>query len=95
MGFDKSCENLPGTFLFDELDKSLDILNIYNLYVNVLPAFVKKTGVQVIIISHSPMVLMDKIRNNEMYNFISIDEDYTNACLKLMEEEYGMESKLV
>ena len=86
MGFDKSCENLPGTFLFDELDKSLDILNIYNLYVNVLPAFVKKTGVQVIIISHSPMVLMDKIRNNEMYNFISIDEDYTNACIKLMEE---------
>ena len=86
MGFDKSCENLPGTFLFDELDKSLDILNIYNLYVNVLPAFVKKTGVQVIIISHSPLVLMDKIRNNEMYNFISIDEDYTNACIKLMEE---------
>lgn len=84
MGFENSCENLPGTFLFDELDKSLDILNVYNLYVNVLPEFVKKTGVQVIIISHSPLVLMDKIRNNEMYNFISIDEEYTRNCVDTM-----------
>lgn len=86
MGFSNSCENLPGTFLFDELDKSLDILNIYNLYVNVLPKFVKETGVQVIIISHSPLVLMDKIRNNDMYNFISIDEEYTNTCIEKLGE---------
>lgn len=84
MGFENSYKNLPGTFLFDELDKSLDILNIYNLYVNVLPEFVKRTGVQVIIISHSPLVLMDKIRNNDMYNFISIDENYTKNCLDKM-----------
>ena len=82
MGFENSYKNLPGTFLFDELDKSLDILNIYNLYVNVLPEFVKRTGVQVIIISHSPLVLMDKIRTNEMYNFISIDEKYTKTCIE-------------
>ena len=86
MGFENSCKNLPGTFLFDELDKSLDILNIYNLYVNVLPEFVKKTGVQVIIISHSPLVIMDKIRNNDMYNFISIDEEYTNICIEKLGE---------
>jgi hypothetical protein len=86
MGFPNSCENLPGTFLFDELDKSLDILNVYNLYANVLPDFVRKTGVQVIIISHSPLVLMDKIRNNEMYNFISIDEEYTNTCIEKLGE---------
>lgn len=86
MGFKNSCENLPGTFLFDELDKSLDIFNIYNLYVNVLPEFVKKTGVQVIIISHSPLVLMNKIRNNDMYNFISIDEDYTKTCVEKLTE---------
>ena len=82
MGFNNACENLPGTFLFDELDKSLDILNVYSLYVDVLPEFVKKTGVQVIIISHSPLVLMDKIRNNDMYNFISIDEEYTKTCIE-------------
>jgi predicted ATPase len=86
MGFENSCKNLPGTFLFDELDKSLDILNVYNLYVNVLPEFVKKTGVQIIIISHSPIVLLEKIRNNEMYNIISIDEDYTKECIKLLEK---------
>ena len=84
MGFENSCENLPGTFLFDEIDKSLDILNIYNLYVNVLPEFVKRTGVQVIIISHSPLVLMDKIRNGDMYNFISIDEKYTKHCVNTL-----------
>ena len=86
MGFENSCENLPGTFLFDELDKSLDIFNIYNLYVNVLPEFVNKTGVQVIIISHSPLVLMNKIRNNDMYNFISVDEDYTKTCVEKLSE---------
>jgi len=86
MGFNNACENLPGTFLFDELDKSLDILNVYALYVNVLPEFVRKTGVQVIIISHSPLVLMDKIRNNDMYNFISIDEEYTKTCIEKLGE---------
>ena len=86
MGFENSCKSLPGTFLFDELDKSLDIFNIYNLYVNVLPEFVKKTGVQVIIISHSPLVLMNKIRNSDMYNFISIDEDYTKTCIEKLTE---------
>ena len=86
MGFENSYKNLPGTFLFDEIDKSLDIYNVYNLYVNVLPEFVKKTGVQVIIISHSPLVLMDKIRNNDMYNFISIDEDYTKTCVEKLSE---------
>jgi predicted ATPase len=86
MGFENSFKNLPGTFLFDELDKSLDILNVYNLYTNVLPEFVRNTGVQVIIISHSPLVLMDKIRNNNMYNFISIDEDYTKTCIEKLGE---------
>lgn len=86
LGFEKSFEKSPGTFLFDEIDKSLDILNIYTLYTSVLPEFVKQTGVQVILISHSPLVLMDKIRNNDMYNFISMDEDYTNECLKSLNE---------
>lgn len=82
MGFENSFKNLPSTFLFDELDKSLDIINIYQLYVNLLPKLVEKTGVQIIIISHSPLVLSEKIRNNEMYNIISIDEDYTNECIE-------------
>ena len=86
MGFENSFKNLPGTFLFDELDKSLDIVNTCYLYNTVLPQLVKTTGVQIIIISHSPIVLSEKIRNNEMYNIISIDEDYTKECIKLLEE---------
>lgn len=86
MGFENSFKNLPGTFLFDELDKSLDIVNTCYLYNTVLPQLVETTGVQIIIISHSPIVLSEKIRNNEMYNIISIDEDYTKECIKLLEE---------
>lgn len=86
MGFENSLKNLPGTFLFDELDKSLDIINIYYLYNKILPTLVKNTGVQIIIISHSPLVLSEKIRNNEMYNFISIDEDYTKECIEKLNE---------
>jgi predicted ATPase len=85
MGFENSFKNLPGTFLFDELDKSLDIVNTCYLYNTVLPQLVKTTGVQIIIISHSPIVLSEKIRNNEMYNIISIDEDYTKECIKPLE----------
>ena len=84
MGFENSMKNLPGTFLFDEIDKSLDIINIYHLYVNVLPRIIRETGVQIIIISHSPIVLSDKIRNNDMYNIISIDEEYTNECIDVI-----------
>lgn len=86
MGFENSFKNLPNTFLFDELDKSLDIVNTCYLYNTVLPKLVETTGVQIIIISHSPIVLSEKIRNNEMYNIISIDEDYTKECIKLLEE---------
>ena len=84
MGFENSMKNLPGTFLFDELDKSLDIINVYHLYTTVLPRLVKETGIQIIIISHSPIVLSDKIRNNDMYNIISIDEDYTKECIDII-----------
>ena len=84
MGFENSFKNLPNTFLFDELDKSLDIINVHQLYDTVLPKLVETTGIQIIIISHSPIVLMEKIRNNEMYNFISIDENYTKECIEVL-----------
>lgn len=86
MTFENSLKNLPGTFLFDELDKSLDIVNTCYLYNTVLPKLIETTGIQIIIISHSPIVLSEKIRNNEIYNIISIDEDYTKECIKLLEE---------
>lgn len=84
LGHEKSFESAPSTFLFDELDKSMDILNVYTLYTEILPSLIEKTGIQIIIISHSPVVLSDKIRKSDKYNFISIDEDYTNKCIELL-----------
>ena len=76
----------PGrpTILLDEMDRSLDLLNVFGLYSNLLPALMKKFGVQIIVVSHSPIVLMDKIYNSEDYNVISMDKKYTKECLKTL-----------
>lgn len=84
LSFPKALSREPGTFLFDEIDKSFDIVNIDFLYTTIFPEFIKKTGIQVIIISHSPIVLLDKIKNNKAYNFISIDRDYTEKCKQIL-----------
>lgn len=65
------------TVLLDEIDKSLDINNIIKLYTIVLPKLIKKYNVQIILVSHSPIILSDSIFNSEDYNIISLDEDYT------------------
>jgi predicted ATPase len=70
--------------LFDEIDKSMDILNIFYLYSEILPKLIKETGIQIIMVSHSPLVLLNKIREN--INFISVDEKYTDECLKLVNQ---------
>ena len=84
LSFKKSYEPSPITMLFDEIDKSMDILNIFYLYSEILPKLIEETGIQIIMVSHSPLVLLDKIRGN--INFISVDEEYTNECLKLVNQ---------
>lgn len=81
MSYDRSGQN---TYLFDEIDKSMDIINIGNFYRNVLPAMSEKYGQQIIVISHSPVVLKDDIYGSDRYNFISMDENYTKECRRLM-----------
>jgi ABC-type Mn2+/Zn2+ transport system ATPase subunit len=73
------------TLLLDELDKSMDISNVVRLYKEFLPAIQKKYGVQIIIVSHSPLMLSNIIQNNDAYNFISIDDKYTKEMKKLFE----------
>ena len=75
---------MPITILLDEIDKSLDIKSTHLLYANVLPNLVKQTGCQVIVISHSPIVLSEGIFSNPMYNFVSIDETYTKEMKELL-----------
>ena len=83
LSFEKSLIDSPITFLFDEIDKSMDILNVYYLYTEYLPKLIKETGVQVILVSHSPVVLSKKVRENPLVNFISIDDKYTEKCLEI------------
>ena len=54
-------QNLKNTFMFDEMDKSMDIMNVAFLYGELLPALVKRFGVQIIIVSHSPLILTRNI----------------------------------
>ena len=72
-------DNASLTIMLDEIDKSLDINNIIMLYTEVLPKLVQKYNVQVILVSHSPIILSDKIYNSEYYNIISLDENYTTS----------------
>ena len=81
MSYDRNGQN---TYLLDEIDKSMDILNVNELYTNVLPKMLDKYGTQIIIISHSPIVLRDEIFKSDKYNFISMDEEYTQKCKKLI-----------
>jgi Fe-S cluster assembly ATPase SufC len=78
------CKNGQNTYLLDEIDKSMDILNINELYTNILPKLLDKYGKQIIIISHSPIVLRDEVFKSNRYNFISMDEEYTQKCKKLI-----------
>lgn len=72
------------TVLLDEIDKSLDIINVYKLYTVVLPQLIKKYNIQIILVSHSPIILSDKIFNSEDYNIISLDENYTKSARELL-----------
>lgn len=70
----------PNTFIFDEMDKSLDITTCIELYTKFLPILQEKYGIQIIIVSHSPIIMSDAVFNSEKYNIISMDEDYTKQC---------------
>lgn len=66
------------TFIFDEMDKSLDTETVWKLYTEYLPEIVKKYQNQFILISHSPLILTENIiGNKDIFNVISLDEEYT------------------
>lgn len=72
--FDKE---VPVSVIFDEMDKSLDITKVVTVYTKLFPAILEKTGMQIITVSHSPVILSNEIFNNPKYNIISIDDAYT------------------
>lgn len=84
--YPRSSEKQNVTLLMDEIDKSMDIPNVICIYKDVLPQIVKGTGVQIITVSHNPIVLSKMIRENENYNIISMNEEYTNECINKLNE---------
>lgn len=71
------------TFLLDEIDKSLDLNNQIAIFEEFLPKLYEINNDQIIMISHSPIVLNSKICSPDCYNIISLDENYTNYVKKV------------
>lgn len=77
MSFENYAKKSPTTFVFDEIDKSLDIMSVYRLYTEELPRIVEKLNLQIIMVSHNPIVLCDAVYNSEYYNIVSMVDDYS------------------
>ena len=72
------------TLIFDEIDKSLDIATVWNIYTKFFPKIVEKYNNQIIMVSHSPLILTDKVFNNPSFNIISLDDKYTNSVKEML-----------
>lgn len=77
-------KEVPMTILFDEPEVNFDIMTVWNLYSKVFPTICEKSGMQIITVSHSPIVMSQDIIDNPYVNLISIDEDYTKEVKGLL-----------
>lgn len=74
------------TFLFDEIDKSFSIKNVYLLYSEVIPKLYEATRNQIILVSHNPIILSNVISDRkDIYNVISLNRNYTAESRKILE----------
>ena len=72
------------TFMFDEIDKSMSISNVVTLYTKILPSLIEKTGCQIIIVSHSPVIMTEQVYNSRFYNIINVTEGYAEECKSIL-----------
>ena len=82
--FENYDKEVPMTMLFDEPEVNFDIMTVYNLYTKVFPAICKESGMQIITVSHSPIVMCDEILSNEYVNLVSLDDNYTSQVKDLL-----------
>ena len=75
-------ESSKPTILLDEIDKFLDIINVIGLYTKCLPSVIKKIDCQMVIVTHSPFIMIDSKVMRDTYNIISLDEKYTENVKK-------------
>lgn len=73
-------DDLQNTYLFDEFDKHLSIMNAITLYTDVLPKVFRETKQQIILVSHSPIVLSRTVFDTNVYHIVSLDDNYTEEC---------------
>lgn len=85
LSFPKANTGTP-TLLFDEEEKSLDIINQIDTLTKLYLFIVKVLKIQVIAISHNSLILCDKIFKNPDFNIISIDPEYTLETKKTLEK---------
>ena len=71
------------TILLDEVDKSLDINNVEYMFTELIPKLHDINNDQIIVISHSPLVLSEDVCNSEKYNLISLMPEYTQKVKEL------------
>lgn len=79
------------TLIFDEMDKSLDVETVIDLYQHVLPALHDRYGCQIITVSHSPVLMTPYFRNDKRYNIIDMDKEYSHDVEVKMNKLYGIE----
>ena len=72
------------TFMFDEIDKSMSISNVVTLYTKILPSLIEKTGCQIIIVSHSPVIMTEQVYDSRFYNIINVTEGYAEECKSIL-----------
>ena len=77
-------KEVPMTILFDEPEVNFDIMTVWNLYSKAFPTICEESGMQIITVSHSPIVMSQDIIDNPYANLISIDEDYTREVKGLL-----------
>ena len=76
------------TLIFDEMDKSLDVETVIDLYQHVLPALHEHYGCQIITVSHSPILMMPYFQNSDKYNIIDMEKKYSESVKNKMSELY-------
>lgn len=73
------------TILLDEPDKHFDISLVIRFYKEILPKLVDKYNIQIITISHNPLILSSMI-NEDKYKIISLNKKYTKECKKMLSD---------
>ena len=84
----------PCTLLLDEIDNNFDIATTIEFFTKYLPHLADETGIQIIVVTHSPIVMSESIYNSPKYNIISLDDKFTEVCKNKLAELFTEDKEL-